>query len=171
MEVTKRITGSAFSSLLNRVEPGYQAEISNPQGSFVFTPSLRKVGLLSGGIGITPLRSICKYIADSGLDTSVCVLYANRDADEIAFRADFAAMQAACPSIKIVHTLSRAGGEWPGRRGRIDRAMICEVMPDYLERVFFICGPPAMVGALSTVLRDELHLPEQQVMIENFSGY
>lgn len=171
LEVTKRITASTFSSLLNEAQPGYEAELSDPQGSFVLDPGRGKIALLSGGIGITPLRSICKYVADRHLETDVCLLYSNRDEDEIAFRNDFAAMQAACANMKIVHSLTRPGSDWTGKKGRIDRAMISEEIPDYAEREFFVCGPPAMVDALSAVLRDELRLSETQVRVEQFSGY
>jgi glycine betaine catabolism B len=171
LEVTKRITQSRFSRILNQVEPGYQVSITYPMGTFTFEGEFEKIALLSGGIGITPLRSICRYVLDKQLDTSVCLLYSNRDLEEIAFKSEFDAMQEVNPRLKVVHSLSRADGEWTGRRGRIDAALIREEIPDYRERRFFVCGPPGMVEALTEVLRSELQIPAEQVKTEGFTGY
>jgi len=78
LEVTKRITGSEFSKRLDKARPGYEVSIAYPLGTFFFEQDLKKIALLSGGIGITPLRSICKYVVDSRLGTEVCLLYSNR---------------------------------------------------------------------------------------------
>ena len=171
VEVTKRITQSRFSQILDQAEPGLQAEISYPMGKCTFEGEFEKIALLSGGIGITPLRSICKYVVDNKLSTSVCLIYSNRTADEIAFRSEFDAMQRDCPSLKVVYTLSRAGNDWTGRTGRIDADLIRGELPDHLERCFYVCGPPQMVDAMSAMLRSDLHIPEPQVRTENFIGY
>ena len=127
--------------------------------------------MLSGGIGITPIRSICRYVIDKRLDTSVCLLYSNRNLAEVAFKSEFDAMQKMSSRFKVVHSLNSAGDEWAGRRGRIDAALIREEVPDYRERQFYLCGPPPMVNALTEVLRSELQLPEAQVKTEGFIGY
>jgi glycine betaine catabolism B len=171
LEVTKRITQSRFSQILERIEPGYEVSISYPMGTFTFEGEFDKIALLSGGIGITPLHSICRYVVDKQLDTSVCLLYSNRNSEEIAFRAEFDAMQRICPGLKVVHTLSRAEDAWTGRRGRIDAALLKEEMPDYLERHFYLCGPPQMVDALAAMLLRELRVPEAQIKTEGFTGY
>ncbi len=171
LEVTKRITQSRFSQILNQVEPGYQVSIAYPMGTFTFEGEVDKIAMLSGGIGITPLRSMCRYIIDQRLGTSVCLLYANRNLAEIAFKSEFDAMQGMSSRFKVVHSLDSAGDEWTGRRGRIDAAAIREEIPDYRERRFFVCGPPGMVEALTGVLRGGLQLPEAQIRTEGFLGY
>jgi glycine betaine catabolism B len=171
LEVTKRITGSRFSQILERARPGYEAAIQYPMGTFTFEGEFEKIAMLSGGIGITPLRSICQSIVDRKLGTDVCLLDANRSAEEIAFQADFERMQKEYPHLKVVLTVSRAGQEWTGRTGRIDAALVAAEIPDYRERCFYVCGPPQMVAALTGMLRSELSIPETQVKTENFLGY
>ncbi len=171
LEVTKRITQSDFSQILNEVKPGYQVDLSYPLGTFTFADEYKKIALLSGGIGITPLRSISRYVADKGLATDVCLIYSNRAEEEIAFRSEFDAMHKSVPSFKAVHTLSRPEPEWLGRKGRIDAGLIKQEVPDYFERHFFVCGPPQMVESLCAILRHELNVPESQVLSENFTGY
>lgn len=171
LEVTKRITQSRFSQILNGVEPGYHVSITYPMGTFTFEGEFAKIAMLSGGIGITPLRSICRHVIDKQLDTSVCLLYSNRNLAEVAFKSEFDAMQKMSSRLKVVHSLNDAGDEWMGRRGNIDAAMIKEEVPDYRERQFYLCGPPPMVNALTEVLRSKLQLPEGQVKTEGFIGY
>ncbi len=171
LEVTKRITQSRFSQILNGAEPGYHVSITYPMGTFTFEGEFAKIAMLSGGIGITPLRSICRHIIDKQLDTSVCLLYSNRNLAEVAFKSEFDAMQKMSSRFRVVHSLNDAGDEWMGRRGNIDSAMIKEEVPDYRERQFYLCGPPPMVHALTEVLRSELQLPEAQVKTEDFIGY
>ncbi|MCC6862926.1 MAG: rubredoxin [Bryobacterales bacterium] len=171
LEVTKRITQSAFSRMLDRTGPGCPVSVTYPMGKFTFEGEFAKIALLSGGIGITPLRSMVRYAFDKQLDTGICLLYANRTLEEVAFKAEFDAMQEAGSRIKVVHTLSRAGSGWTGRTGRIDAALIREEVPDYHERRFYLCGPPLMVEGLTGVLRDELRIPEAQIETEGFTGY
>ena len=140
-------------------------------GKFTFGGEFAKIALLSGGIGITPLRSMCRYIIDRQLDRSVCLLYANRTLEEVAFKSEFDAIERANSQFKVVHCLSRAGDDWAGRRGHIDAALIQQEVPDYRERRFYVCGPPAMVKTLTEVLRGELQLSEAQVETEDFIGY
>jgi len=74
-------------------------------------------------------------------------------------------------NLKVVHTLSRAGRDWPGRRGRIDARLVREEIPDYIERCFYLCGPPQMVETLRLMLSDDLGLAADQLRTEDFSGY
>jgi glycine betaine catabolism B len=171
LEVTKRITQSKFSQILNRVEPGYPVSITYPMGKFTFEGEFSKIALLSGGIGITPLRSICRYAIDKQLGTDICLLYSNRNLAEVAFKSELDALQRMSSRFKVVHSLNSAGDDWAGRRGNIDAAMIREEVPDYRERPFYLCGPPPMVMALTELLRSELQLPEAQIKTEGFAGY
>lgn len=171
VEVTKRITGSAFSQRLNEIEAGARVSVAFPFGSFTLEKGLSKVAMLSGGIGITPLRSMARYIFDSGLSTDVCLLYSNRSVDEIAFREDFECMCASCANIRVVHTVSRVDACWNGKVGRIDAPMIREEIPDYSDRCFFVCGPPPMVDSMTRILSEELLLPSAQLRVEHFQGY
>jgi len=49
--------------------------------------------------------------------------------------------------------------------------MITGEIPDYKERVFFVCGPPAMVETLNNILKDKLSIPAEKIVTENFTGY
>ena len=49
----------------------------------------RKLAFIAGGIGITPFRSMVKYLVDRGEKRDAILFYSNRNADEIAYRDVF----------------------------------------------------------------------------------
>ena len=61
IEFTKKLTGHEFSNMLNSLQVGDYIKIDAPYGKLVLDKQQKKICMLSGGIGITPLRSICRY--------------------------------------------------------------------------------------------------------------
>ncbi|MBA7512250.1 Methane monooxygenase component C [subsurface metagenome] len=174
IEFTKRITDSEFSKALNRLKIGDWARLKMPYGSFTFEGEYEKIAFLSGGIGITPIRSICKFATDSMLPTDMVLLYGNNREEDIIFRKDLDDMQAVNKNLRIVYTLTSPDIDrktWQGRIGYIDDKMIKEEISDFNERVFYICGPPRMVESLINILRNKLGVQQDKIKIENFIGY
>jgi len=170
IEFTKKITGSKFSNALDALKVGDWAEIDAPYGNFTFEGEYKKIGMLSGGIGITPLRSICKYCTDMQLETSIVLLYGNRSERDIVFRKELEEMQNQNKNLKVVFTVDEPSEGWTGQTGRINAEMMKREVPDYMERVFYTCGPPAMVEAMENLLKD-LSVPQKQIRKEHFPGY
>ena len=169
LEVTKRLTGHEFSNALLSVREGDPIQISGPYGSFSFRGE-KKVAMLSGGIGITPLRSMIKFCTDNSLDTDIILIYSNRSEDDVPFWGEFESMQENNRHFKVVNTLTRPGPGWRGRMGRIDAEMILECVPDYTERTFYCSGPAAMVDAMLSALQ-KIGIAREQIRKEYFPGY
>lgn len=174
VEFTKRITASAFSGALDRLKVNDGARLKMPLGSFTFEGERKRIAFLSGGIGITPIRSICKFVTDAKLDTDIVLLYGNNTEDDIIFREDFDKMQSRNEFLRVVHTLTSEDldrASWKGRTGYIDEKMIRLEIPDFQDRIFYVCGPPAMVATLTGILDKNLGLLKEKIVTENFSGY
>ncbi len=171
IEFTKKITESEFSKTLDSLKIGDPVIIKYPFGNFILQESYSKIAFLSGGIGITPIRSICKYVVDKQSDIDIVLVYANRTINDIAFKEDFDEMQRQYSKLKVVHMLSQVAEGFKSKVGRINSQMIKEEIPDYAERKFYLCGPPAMVEAMEKILIDELTLPKEHIITENFQGY
>lgn len=170
IEFTKKLTESEFSHALNRLQVGDWAKIEGPYGSFTFEGEFEKIGMLSGGIGITPLRSICRYCTDMQLNTKITLLYACPREKDLVFGGEFEKMQEQNENLKITFTVDEPTEGWTGYTGRIDAHMIKKEIPDYPERIFYMCGPPAMVDAMEKLLK-ELGVPQDHIRKENFYGY
>lgn len=173
IEFTKRLTDSEFSKALDRLKEGDWAKIKMPYGQFTFQGEYEKIAFLAGGIGITPIRSICKYACDKKFSADMIVVYGSKTERDIVFHEDLLAMEAENRNLKVVYTVdnSKDKDAWKGRTGFITAEMIREEMPDYRERLFYICGPPKMVDYLRTLLSDELKIPQERMKIEQFFGY
>lgn len=173
LEFTKKLTSSPFSKELLALQPGRRVRVKLPLGSFIFEGQYPKAAFLSGGIGITPIRSICKYLTDIGSSSEATVLYSARSPRDFIFRDDFTGMKEANRYLSVVYTITDQPPPvgWEGRTGRITAGMVKEVIPDFREWIFYICGPPGMVEALTKILKDELGLKSEQVVFENFIGY
>jgi len=170
IEFTKKLTGHPFSDRLDALKVGDPVTIDAPFGNFTLEGEAERIGLLSGGVGITPLRSICKYCTDMKLDTKVTLLYGNRTEADIVFRQDLEQMQRQNNNLRVVLTIAEPKTSWRGYTGNIDAEMIKKEIPDYYGTVFYICGPPAMVQAMGDLLRT-LDIPSDNVKKENFAGY
>lgn len=170
IEMTKRLTGSSYSNALNSLEIGEKAKIDAPYGTFTFDKQIEKLGMLSGGIGITPLRSICKYSTDLQLKNNIILLYGNNSLKDIVYKEELDQLQQENRNLKVVYTLNKAPSKWEGYTGYIDAEMLKKEVPDYKTRVFYTCGPPAMVEAMKKLLQ-EFHIPKKQIKTENFFGY
>jgi ferredoxin-NADP reductase len=170
LEVTKRLTGHEFSNALNELTVGDTAFIRGPHGNFTFHGEYDKICMLSGGIGVTPQRSIIRYATDNGLKTGIVLIYSNRYEDSVAFADDLDEMQRRNQKLKVLITITQPSENWKGQTGRISKQLIESTVSDYSERVFYTSGPPRMVEAVLSILT-ELGLPNTQIKQEDFLGY
>ena len=170
IEFTKKFTPNEYSTILKTLKPGDWARIDAPYGKFTFEGEYPKIALLTGGIGITPFRSIIKYCTDMGLKTDIALFYGCRTSGDIAFRSEFEGLLAQNKNLKVMLTVNEPNGDWKGSVGNITAEIVKKEMPDYKERVFFACGPPGMVQAMTNLVK-ELGLPETQLKLESFAGH
>jgi len=169
LEVTKELTGHPFAEALAALIPGDEATIRGPYGAFTLAGE-EDVVFISGGIGVTPLRSMARYATDTGLLTRITLLYSARSEEDVLFGPEFVEMERQNPHLTARITLTRPGPGWTGHVGRIDRAFIEEAVPDRQGRVFFISGPAAMVDAMTAILK-EMEVTDEQIRHEYFPGY
>jgi len=171
IEFTKKLTDSAFSKRLRSTKNGDSIFIKYPYGRFTFEGEHDKITFLSGGIGITPIMGIARYIRDKKLNTDAVLFYGNRTEKDIAFYDELKRIENDCPNFRTIHIISQSRGAFFGRKGHIDVNVIKEETPDYADRRFYICGPPNMVSSMKGILLDELKLDNSLILTENFSGY
>lgn len=172
IQFTKKLTDSVFSKTLAQLKVGDVCTVRYPLGTFTFEGEYPKVGFLIGGIGITPVRSICKNATDRQLAASLALLYSGRTAEHLIFRREFDEMACLNRNLKVVYTLTQAGLPVEGCRvGTIDERMVMAEIPDFSQRVFYLCGPPGMVDAMRTLLTKKLALSLERIVTEDFVGY
>jgi ferredoxin-NADP reductase len=126
---------------------------------------------LSGGIGITPIRSTLRYVKDKNLPHDIVLLYGNRSQADIVFHREMDEISA-LKNIRVEYFLAEAPSK--AKRGissgQINRDAIARLVPDFKQRLFYISGPPGMVNALSGQVL-ELGVSAKQIHIDSFTGY
>jgi CDP-4-dehydro-6-deoxyglucose reductase len=137
---------------LELAEPGTLLDVDGPFGSFGLPVEFDAVPLLfvAGGTGIAPLRSMLMDRLARPRVANIAVVFSARSADGFAYRTELEAM-AAAGRIKIWFTVTRPDEQWPGRRGRIDAALLREALSS-LETCCMVCGPPALVTGVTELL-------------------
>jgi ferredoxin-NADP reductase len=130
-----------------------------------------KLAFIAGGIGITPYRSMLKYLIDTQQPRDIVLLCAQRTADDVVYKDLLGEAQRKL-GMKVALTLTDPAavpGTWSGYVGRVDARMIQDAMPDYAERHFYISGPPDMVKAAERELRS-LGVGPRQIKKDFFPG-
>lgn len=175
VELTTRLTGSAFKNVLDALPLGAQVALRGPMGRFVFRYGAPKIAFLTGGVGITPIRSMLRYLADTGgagrTDGQELVLfYGCMTEDGILYRDEIDGFARAIPGLRVVLVITNPAESWTGHRGFITADVIRAELADPSAFTYYVVGPPPMIVAMDKVL-GELEIPEPQRVVENFAGY
>jgi ferredoxin-NADP reductase len=172
IEFTKRITQHDFSQALDAMPQGSWAHLQGPQGNFILPAEGSKIAFIIGGIGITPVRSMLRYVTHQKLNYNIMLLYGNNNLEEIIFRDELDELASSRPPVKVEHVLSDPNipSDWKGKTGLISKDLVIELVPDYRERLFYISGPPKMVMILVEQI-SALKVPQEHIMRDSFTGY
>ncbi len=163
---------SSFKQALANMKIGDTIVAGQLSGDFTLPRDARKkLVFVAGGIGITPFRSMLKYLIDKGEKRDIIILYSNRAAEEIVY-VDVLTAAARNLGIKTVCTLTNPDGipaNWQGQRGYLDSNMIAAVVPDFDSRTFYISGSHAMVTGVHDALA-RLGVPRRRIITDFFPG-
>src|SRR5579872_253754 len=131
-----------------------------------------KLAFIAGGIGITPFRSMLKYLLDTGTSRPITVFYGNRYSEDIAYK-DILDQAEQRLGIKVVYLLTDQAtppDNLMAYQGRITPEIIKKEMPDYRKRTFMISGPRAMVQTTEQILT-EMGVQKKQIKSDFFPGF
>lgn len=164
--------GSSFKKALYAIDGRTNMLAGHIAGDFTLPRDPKqKLVFIAGGIGITPYRSMLKYLLDTGQRRDIALFYVNRTSDEIAYKDILSEAQTKL-GIKVFYTLTNTKAiprNWPGLSGRINEQMILKAVPDYDERMFYLSGPPGMVRAYEQVLKN-MRVGHDQIKKDFFPG-
>jgi len=155
--------------LHDELKVGEEVEIEAPNGTFTFTgKEAESVVLIGGGVGITPMMSVARFLTDSNWSGKVYLILGFRTQRDFIFREELAGLKARNPNLTVTVTMSSPGTEqWSGAIGRIDSKLLVSTVPNITMRRAHICGPPSMMDATKAALI-ELGVPSVQIKTEAF---
>lgn len=182
--LTTKIRNSDYKQRLSDLEVGDTVDVRGPEGEFVLPEDKSKsLIFLSGGIGVTPFRSMLNYASDKRLPLKIMLFDSNKNQQNILFKKEFDDLAALNENIKIIYTLSEDNSDMDnvidttdvrkGEKGRINKEMIQKYVDMHTlnNSIYYICGPPDMLKSMRSLLEDEMDIPKERVKIEEFTGY
>lgn len=164
---------SSYKSKLLSMRIGDTLVASQLAGDFVLPKNKNeKLVFLAGGIGVTPFRSMLKYLSDRREKRSITTLYSCNTVHEIIYYEIFkqAADTLGVDTVFTLTDTSLVDSGWKGYRGYISIEMIMREVPDYRERTFYVSGPHSFVTSCQTILRD-LGVQRRHIKTDFFPGY
>lgn len=155
--------GRVSNFLIERAHPGMVVALEQAAGDFHLPDERpKRVLLISGGSGITPVMSMLRTLCADGYRGPVTFLHYAPDPVHAIYRNELERIAAARPNVRLVRSYTRAPGAGEAD-GYFHRAQLTEVEPDYAKAEAFACGPPALLAAVretwaSAGLESSLHV-------------
>jgi ferredoxin-NADP reductase len=172
--VATRLRDTAFKRVLRSVPLGTEVKIEGPFGNLrLHNDKSRAAVVLTGGIGITPFRSILLHAAKERLPHHIFLFYSNRRPEDSAFLNELQELEKKNPNYKLIACMTemeKSQQPWSGERGLINHALLQKYLKGVPSPVYYITGPQAMVKAMHTILTDT-GVDDDNVRIEEFTGY
>ena len=167
--VKREAHGLVSRWLHDDVEIGDRIAVEAPSGSFVFSGKDRpSVVLIGGGVGITPMMSIARYLTDTDWPGTIYLLTSFLTPRDFIFADEIRSLESRNARLHAATTVTEVNGtKWSGATGFIDARFIQANVPDIALHPSFICGPTPMMDAVKATLAD-LGVPTSQVRTESF---
>lgn len=169
--VKREEQGAGSRYLHDHIKVGDTLEVKAPSGRFTFAgEDSDSIVLISGGVGITPMMSITRALTDMCWPGEIYFVAACRDVEHFLFEAELKALQQQHENLHVFAAMSQLEDEIDGyRRGRLNKNLLAEWIPNIASKRIHICGPPGMMEATKAML-GELDVPAENIHTENFGS-
>jgi glycine betaine catabolism B len=156
----KRVPGGKVSNWLHdNLKINDELAVHGPVGHFnAIDYPAERILMLSGGVGITPLMSMARWFFDTNAMVDLEFVHSARTPGDIIFHRELEHIFSRIPEFKLHLVCERSdelGLSWSGFRGFVSPAMLELMVPDYLDREIFCCGPTPYMRAVKQLLREK----------------
>ena len=171
LRIATRMRDTAFKRVLGSLAPGATLKLRGPMGNFTL-PEDRAgpVVMLAGGIGITPFMSMLRHEEREGSRRARLLLYSNRSPADAPFLAELHRLARPGTGLRMVTAIAEsapAAGAWGGIA---DPALLAREVAGLEAPLYYLAGPPGMVGALRKAL-GAMGAPQDAIRTDEFYGY
>ncbi len=157
---------SSFKRNLFGLNPGAEVTLAEAMGDFVLPKDpARPLVFVAGGIGVTPMHSMVKWLVDAGEVRDIHMFYAARQADDVAFREVF---ESAPINFSLLLTDPPKG--WDGPSGELDAQMIADLPGAQQTALVYLAGPEPMVEKFYAQL-PHFGVDKSRLVTDYFPGY
>ncbi len=160
-----------FTASIKNLTQGQHVYVDGPYGAFSIDrhPHSKELVFIAGGIGITPMMSMLRTLADRGDSRPLTLIYANKTLETATFLEEIQELPEKL-NLKVVHVLEYPPADWSGEKGFVNadilrRYLPAERIPNRVE--IFVCGPGPMMNAVEKNLT-EIGIPFGDFHSERF---
>lgn len=154
---------STYKQNLLELKSNQKIAAGQLMGDFVLPKDVsKKLVLIAGGIGITPYRSMIKYLVDTNQKRDIIIVYTVSNKNNFVYKDVFTIAQNKL-GIKTVYVDSHT-------QGHIDALRLAKEIPDFRERYFYISGSRNVVSGFKEILKD-LNIPKNKIITDFFPGF
>lgn len=169
-----RMRDSAFKRTLKNMPIGTEISLDAPHGTFTLhkDESIPAV-FLTGGIGLTPARSIILQATHDKLPHRIFLFDSNKRPEDAVFLAELMEAQNRNPNYTFIGTMTqmeKSKQSWEGETGFIDEEMLLKHIDDLTVPIYYLVGPRGMVSAMLEMLIT-IGVDEDNIRTEEFFGY
>ena len=172
----KEVAGGKVSTYINRsLKVGDQMEVMTPMGNFHTVLSgakSKKYVLFAGGSGITPMMSILKSVLYVEKQSTITLVYANKNEEATIFKKELDNLSAANTNLKVVyvfeHPQNAISEIQTGILTTQKTLSLIENFGGVNADEYFICGPGPMMENVKTTL-EGLKIAKEKIHIEYFN--
>ena len=141
--------------MFEHLKPGMRVKAFGPLGDFshIRHPG-EKYLFVSAGSGVTPMMAMTRYMADTAPLSDITFINCSRSPADIIFRSELEYLARFMPNLNLGLIVEGCGRTdlWSGLKGRIDKAKIGLLAPDFMDRTIFCCGPEVFMDAVRSML-------------------
>jgi len=144
-----------FTRTIKDVKPGQVAYVDGPHGVFTtdFHPRAAGFVMVAGGVGVAPMMSMLRTLADRGDRRPVYLIYGNARLEGAMFRDELEVLKGRL-TFTLAHVVEEPTPEWQGEVGYVTENVLRRVLPPALKGyVCFLCGPKVMTDSVQASLR------------------
>ena len=171
--ITTRMRDTPYKRALGSMPSGSSFDLAGPFGSLTLHGDRKRPALLlAGGIGITPFMSMLRQADHDGRDTPLALVYSNRNRKDAAFLEELDALARRRGNFRLLPTMTAPADNdgWPGRKGRIDAALIGPVLRGIAPPIAYVAGSPAFIASMRQAL-NVAGIGDDDIRSEDFAGY
>jgi ring-1,2-phenylacetyl-CoA epoxidase subunit PaaE len=173
----KEVAGGRASTFINReLKVGATMEVMTPMGTFhslLSGGNKKNYVLFAGGSGITPMMSIVKSVLYVEKQSTITLIYANKNEESTIFKTELDALSGSNPNLKLVYILDQPSGQISDiQKGIITKEKTIALIENFggvNADEYFICGPGPMMENVKTTLED-LKIAKEKIHIEYFNA-
>lgn len=164
--------GTVSHYLHTQVHENDVLQCTGPSGKFTFTgQEAQSIVLIAGGVGITPMMSVIRYLTDRSWKGDIFFFFCCKDEENIIFAEEIEYLRKRFPNLHVFLVLDNLSEPVKNQfiQGPLTKDLLTKHVPELITRRIHVCGPPPMMNAVKMML-ETLQVPKENIIVEIFSG-